>query len=54
VAINGAGRWLAADAMRQWLDSGQASGDEQVCRGDWKSGKKIYEVFPEINPGAGW
>jgi hypothetical protein len=54
VAVHGEGRWLSADGMRQWLDSGQATGDEQVCRGDWKNGKKIYDVFPEIDPGAGW
>lgn len=54
VAIDGAGRWLSADALRQWLDSGQASGEEQVCRADWKGAKGVYEVFPEIDPGAGW
>jgi hypothetical protein len=54
VAIDGNGRWQSAAAMRQWLDSGQATGDEEVWRGDWKSGKKIYAVFPEIDPGAGW
>lgn len=54
VSTNGAGRWQSADAVRRWLDSGQATGGEEVWRADWKSGKKIYEAFPEIDPGAGW
>lgn len=51
---------MPADAMLEWLCSGEVTGGELVWRSDWSEWRPVAETFPDHVPGgrfrgpAGW